>query len=399
VSVIKPNETAKHWKASKREAALQVYLSAAEGDAAELATAKLAGFPVVLTILPADEWIDTEDIARAPAAIVEVDSDSATSIKRFENLAKSAETVLFAASHEPPLTLVRSLLRTGARDVIPLPLTKSDVEAALAALDVSALKSAEAAAPVHAKLVTFVKSVGGVGATALLTQLAIRFAESEAKRGREVCLIDLDVQFGDAAFQLGLQPKFSLVDLFEAGTRLDGHLLRATTIKHSSGLNVIAAPADMLPLEGIAGDHLLEIVETATREFGTVFVDLPTNWTNWSLSLVARSELVILVTELTVAGLNRARRQLDLFKSQDLDVEVRIVVNRYDRIMARTVSLADAKRVLDRDIAYTVENDFPLMRSAIDRGLPIHEIKRRSPLARDLDTLDSGIAAALKLDR
>ncbi len=53
-----------------------------------------------------------------------------------------------------------------------------------------------------------------------------------------------------------------------------------------------------------------EIVDLATREFGTVFVDLPTNWTNWSLSLVARSDLVLLVTELTVAGLNRARRQL-----------------------------------------------------------------------------------------
>ena len=35
------------------------------------------------------------------------------------------------------------------------------------------------------------------------------------------------------------------------------------------------------------------------REFGTVFVDLPTNWTNWSLSLLARSDLVLLVTEMT----------------------------------------------------------------------------------------------------
>jgi pilus assembly protein CpaE len=108
---------------------------------------------------------------------------------------------------------------------------------------------------------------------------------------------------------------------------------------------------------------------------------------------------VILVTELTVAGLNRARRQLDLLKSQHLDVEVRIVVNRFDKTMARTVSLADAKRVLNHDIAYTVSNDFPLMRAAIDRGIPIHEIKRKSPLARDLDLLDAGIAAALDLGR
>ena len=151
-----------------------------------------------------------------------------------------------------------------------------------------------------------IKSVGGVGATALLSQLAIRFAQHEAAHGREACLIDLDVQFGDVAFQLGLQPKLSLADLLEAGARLDGDLLRATTTDHPSGVKVIAAPSEMMPLEGIPNEQLLQIVELAAREFGTVFVDLPTNWTNWSLSLVARSDLVLLVTELTVAGLNRA---------------------------------------------------------------------------------------------
>ena len=70
----------------------------------------------------------------------------------------------------------------------------------------------------------------------------------------------------------------------------------------------------MMPLEGLSNEHLMQIVELATREFGTVFVDLPTNWTNWSLSLVARSDLVLLVTELTVAGLNRAKRQLNLLE-------------------------------------------------------------------------------------
>jgi pilus assembly protein CpaE len=54
---------------------------------------------------------------------------------------------------------------------------------------------------------------------------------------------------------------------------------------------------------------------------------------------------------------------------------------------------------LGRDIAFTVANDFPLMRAAIDRGVPINDVKRKSPVARDLDILDAGIAAALKLER
>jgi pilus assembly protein CpaE len=74
-------------------------------------------------------------------------------------------------------------------------------------------------------------------------------------------------------------------------------------------------------------------------------------------------------------------------------------VNRYDKAAARTISLADAKKALGRDVNYTVFNDFPVMRAAIDRGVPISEIKRKTALGKDLDMLDSGIVAALGLER
>jgi pilus assembly protein CpaE len=400
VSVITPNETAQNWKPSKREQAVHLYLSGAEGDAAELATARVMGCPVSLNILPTTDWISPDELSNASAAVIQVDADSAASIKRFQKLAASVDTPLIAACYEPPLALVRSLIRSGAHDVVPLPLSFEDVETSLAPLTEQASKRSEAAAATTAKLISVIKSDGGVGATALLTQLAIRFVANEVARGREACLIDLDVQFGDVAFQLGLSPKFSLTDLLDAGTRLDGDLLRATTIEHASGLKVIAAPGEMMPLEGVSSDHVLSVVDLATREFGTVFVDLPTNWTNWSLSIVARSDLVILVTELTVAGLNRARRQLNLLRSQDLgNVEIRVVVNRYEKSLARTISLADAAKALGREVNYTVANDFPLVRGAIDRGIPIDEIKRKSAVGKDLDVLDAGLAAALRLER
>ena len=400
MSVINPNETAMSWKAGKREHAVQLYLSSAEGDAGALVAARSAGFPLGLNIVSPTDWINPEELSEAAAAVIQVDAGTAASVKRFQKLALATTTPLIAAAYEPPLALVRSLIRAGAHDVIPLPLAADDLEASLAPVRDELAKRQTAAVSANAKLVSVVKSVGGVGATSMLGQLAIRYAAREAAKHREVCLIDFDVQFGDVAFQLGLQPKLSLADLLEAGARLDGELLRATTTDHSSGLKIIAAPRTMMPLEGMPSDHLLQIVDLATREFGTVFLDLPTNWTNWSLSMVARSDLVLLVTDLTVAGVNRARRQLDLLDSQDLGaLDLRVIVNRYDKGMAKTVRPADIREALGRDIAYTISNDFPLMRSAIDRGIPIDEIRRKTALAKDLDTLDAGIAAALGLER
>jgi pilus assembly protein CpaE len=400
MSIINPNETALSWKANKRERGVHLYLSSAGGDAGALVAARVAGFPLSLNIIGTNDWIDPQELLGASAAVVQVDADSQVSVQRFQKLAKVVDTPLIAAAFEPPLALVRSLIRAGAHDVIPLPLVAEELEASLAPIRDELDKREAAVATSHAKLVSIIKSVGGVGATSLLTQLAIRFAEREAACGREACLIDLDVQFGDVAFQLGLRPKLSLAELIEAGARLDGDLLRSTTIQHSSGLKVIAAPPDMMPLEGMPSEHLLQIVEVATREFGTVFVDLPSNWTNWSLSLVARSDLVLLVTEQTVAGINRARRQLDLLQSQELgDLEVRVVMNRFDKTMARTVRPSDVREALGRDVAYTVSNDFGLMRAAIDRGVPIDEIKRKTAVAKDLDSMDAGVAAALGLER
>ncbi len=387
MSVITPHETAHNWKADKRERAVLFYLSGAEGDAAELATARVAGLPVNLSILPTSDWINPEELAGAAAAVVQVDADSAASIKRFQKLAAVTETPLIAASYEPPLALVRSLIRSGAHDVVPLPLSFEDVATSLAPLT-EQLRQQAKAATANGKVVSIIKSDGGVGATALLTQLAIRFAQQEVAQHREACLIDLDLQFGDVAFQLGMQPKLSVADLLDAGTRLDGDLLRATTSDHASGLKVISAPADMMPLEGISNEHVLRIVELATREFGTVFIDLPTNWTNWSLSLIARSDLVILVTELTVAGLHRARRQLNLIQSQDLGpLDVRVVVNRFEKSLARTISLADASNALGREVGFTVANDFALMRMAIDRGVPLDEVKAGNNIQQALSKL------------
>jgi pilus assembly protein CpaE len=400
MSVINPNETGKSWRTHRRDATVQLYLTGAHGDAAELVGARIAGFPLALSLLAESDWIDPEDLALAAAAVIQVDRDSPASVRRFQKLALATKTPLIAAAYEPPLAFVRSLVRAGAHDVVPLPLDVEDLEASLAPIRDELAAHGPSITGAIGKQVSVIKSVGGVGATALLCQLAIQFAEKEAKAGREACLLDLDIQFGDAAFQLGLRPKLSLGDLLDAGSRLDGDLLRATTTLHPSGLHVISSPPEMMPLEGLSSEHLIEIVDLAAREFGTVFVELPTNWTNWSLSLLARSDLVLLVTELSVTSLHRARRQLDLIAAQDLSgLDVRIVVNRFEKGLFKAIKPADVRQALGRDVTYTIANDYAVMCAAAEQGVPLSTIKRRSAVGKDIELLDAGVAATLRLDR
>jgi pilus assembly protein CpaE len=218
--------------------------------------------------------------------------------------------------------------------------------------------------------------------------------------GREACLIDLDVQFGDIAFQLGLAPKFSLNDAIAAGSRLDRELLRSMATSHPSGLSVISAPLEMLPLEGFNNDQVLAVVERAQRAFGTVFVDLPANWTHWSLSLAARSDLIFLVTDLSVSGLRQARRQLDLLEEQELgNVPLEIILNRYEKSLFGSVKPADAAKALGREARFTIANDPDTVNGAIERGVSVDEVKRKSPFGKDLDRLDKALVDILGLER
>jgi pilus assembly protein CpaE len=57
------------------------------------------------------------------------------------------------------------------------------------------------------------------------------------------------------------------------------------------------------------------------------------------------------------------------------------------------------REALGHDIAYTIANEPSVIRAAVDQGVPINEIKRRSAIGKDVDLLDAGIAAALGLDR
>ncbi len=396
MTALSPPDSGKRWIHQGPLPTARLFLGDGAIAAVALACTKVGGFEIGLDPIAPDALIDPARLSGAEVAVVEVVPSRPESIARFEALAKVARIPLVAAAYEPQMALVRALVRAGAHDVIPLPLDVADLETSLAPLR-ERVASIHAANPVkRGKVVSVIKSVGGVGATMLATQLAVRVAARRSAVGRDVALLDLDIQFGDAAFQLGLQPALSLSDLLEAGSRLDGDLLRATTTPHSSGLKVIAAPPAMLPLDAMTSEQVIDIIDHASREYEIMFVDLPSNWSNWSLSLIARSDIVLLVTELNLSSLNRARRQLEMLASQDLGaLDVRVVVNRYERKLFKTIGSGDVREALGRDIAFTIANDHALVRAAIDRGVPVEEIKRKTALAKDLDTLGEGMMTSL----
>jgi pilus assembly protein CpaE len=379
------NFASEEWVLDLKSRSVLLVLSEAEMTNAQIDSVNMPQ-QMLLSTLAADAEIPANQIAQASLLVLEIKPNLPRSLERFEAVRHlHPDLPVIAAIRDADLPLVRTLLKKGVRDVVGLPLSHAELAAIVneicEQLDVRAAKDVQ-----QGQLVSVLKSIGGVGATTVATHLASELAARNTGRG--VCLIDLDLQFGNAAAYLGLSGQLSIADLIAAGSRIDGELLKSVASKSDNGLNVIAAPLDIVPIESVNADQIMRIIEVARTEYDHVILDLPTNWTNWTLSLVAASEAIFLVAELSVASLRQTKRQLQLLDSQNISgAHINVVANRVEKRLFRTIDLESAAQALGHPVELSIHNDYPLVRAAHDQGVLIRAIRAKSKIAGDIENL------------
>lgn len=325
----------------------------------------------------------------ASILVIEVDPADRGSMRRVGDIREAYPHLpVVAAIRDASLSLVRTLVREGISDVVALPFELNE----LLQISLDAAAKADAGAgggrdAALAPLVAVARSLGGCGATSVLTHLAADLAEHD-HTGRGVVIVDLDLQFGSVADYLGVKPRGSLADLLGADERLDEDIIRSVATEAGGGVSVIAAPDLILPLESVDTDTLLHLIRLLRRQYGCVLLDLPANWTNWALSTALAADSIILVVELTIASLRQAKRRLELFRSVGIDERaVEIVVNRVEKRLFRSIDLADVAETLGRPVLGSVALEAPLVSTAQNQGSLVSQMHRKSKFAKDIESL------------
>src|SRR5204862_7933822 len=107
------------------------------------------------------------------------------------------------------------------------------------------------------RLVTIFSAKGGCGKTTIATNLAVALAD----RGRrEVCLVDLDLAFGDVAIALQLFPAHTIADAVPLADNLDGAAVSALLTPHSPGLTTLVAPVEPGTADIVTGAAVGEVL-------------------------------------------------------------------------------------------------------------------------------------------
>jgi pilus assembly protein CpaE len=328
---------------------------------------------------------DKVDFKNAGIVIIDIDDARESEVVALQRL-------MLRAGHWPPVIAVsrgfdaavaRVLVQSRIADFLVKPVPPVELVRACASLTKREVGDARADAQIY----TLLPSAGGVGVTTLAIQTAMLLLNSRGSRMRpSTCLVDLDFQHGAVADYLDLEPRLDLGEIEPRPERLDRQLLEVMLSHHSSGLAVVAAPhrpAEMRSFDPTVVTRLLDLVSS---NFDYVIFDMPRTWFSWTDSVLLGSNQIYIVSEATVPGLRHAKQLVAAIKSRlDEAPKPQVIVNRFNqKLFSSGLTRNDLEQVLGESFAAAIPNDYALVREAIDRGVPLEEVKPGNKITQQM---------------
>jgi len=357
-----------------------VVLSADQGFLGELNAAFGADAQMALTPVPGSlsEIEPRLDLAQANVAVIDLDAAQPSEMQALERL-------VARVGPRPPMVVItqafdagvaRALVQMRVADflvkpVAPVELVRTCAQVAQAPVTTGATETTEA------KIYTFLPAVGGAGVTTLALQSAMLLLNSGPGGRSSTCLVDLDFQHGACADYLDLEPRLNLNEIEPRPERLDRQLMEVMLSHHPSGLAVIAAPNRPAEMRSFDPDVVTRLLDMVSTQFDYVVFDMPRTWFSWTDSVLLGSDELFIVSEMTVPGLRHAKQLVEAVRERLGDgPKPKVIVNRFEQQMFSTgLRKNDIERVLGDSFAACIPNHYAIVREAIDRGVPLEDVK------------------------
>lgn len=326
-----------------------------------------------------------ERLNRANMLLVDLDIEDPEELVPLRQIIaeRQGQLSVIATAREVSAQGVRELVRQGIDDFVPQPL---DQHSLLDAIDVAKRKIRQnrGGGPSGGQVITVARAKGGMGATTLATNMALSLVEPIGKEEpKRVCLLDLDLQFGDVALYLDLDPRSDLLEIVQKPGRLDTALLLSAMTEHASGLEVLQAPVEPMPLEALRTETMGRLIDLAQQEFDYVVIDLPLALATWHEMVLDMTDKLYLVTQLNVPAIRQTKRLIDILKDEGLySLPVSIVLNRYVKRFNEHSRIRQCSKALDHSIDHYLPDDERTVLEAINRGVPLSEVRHRARICR-----------------
>jgi pilus assembly protein CpaE len=313
------------------------------------------------TSLPADELAAIREHTRAPLLLVASSGSSG---------------------------LLQQALEADVNDVLLLPQLVENVVFSVRKATHTTRRHHEAGPGRRGKVVTVFSPKGGTGKTVTATNLAAACAKFE---GRKTLLLDLDLQFGDAAIMLGVEPDKTIYDLVVAPGELDTEKLLGYTTRHACGLEVLPAPLRPEDAELVTEAKLARLLEVARESYDLIVVDTSPFFHGPMLATLDRTDELLLVCGLEVPTIKNVRLSLQTLELLSFPPNrIRVVLNRANSNVG--LKRSEVEAALEAKVAFEMPSDRAVPVS-VNRGQPAVISEPGSDFARAIKEMAATIVA------
>lgn len=294
--------------------------------------------------------------------------------------AGSVPAIVLALGPKPRASM-SDIVRTGAVELVEYPTSKRQLSTALQRVFDLADRTPEIGTVVpvtthsvaiersqFAEVFTVASSSGGCGKTFYATNLACYLA---AQTGQRVCLVDLDLQFGEVSTALHLRPRFTISDLLAREPvdedDLDEHI-EEYLLEHDLGFSVLAAPFSPAEADMIAPKDVYKVMGALRKHFDYLVVDTPAQLSEVVLAAFDHSTKVLCMVTLDLPSIRNMRVFLSTLEKLRINSDsIGVVLNKVEDDVG--IKIQDVQDVLDNKIVSILPYSREVSRS-INKGQP-----------------------------
>ena len=274
-------------------------------------------------------------------------------------------------------TLLKAL-RLGVQECFVSTISREDFQKAIKRLlrTKNALQLGE-----KTQVIALLGCKGGAG----VTFIAVNLAQALADHGQEsVLLVDLDLRAGNVSSFLDIQARYTILDVIENFDRLDPQYLQDIIYHNESGLDVLPGPTRLEDSELVQAHHVDKILSYIRSQnlYRWILLDLGDVLDELTLKALELSDLVLLITVLTIPGLKDAKKILEMFQLLEFPEEkIQLVVNCYRKEC--DIKEAEAKKFLGQKFFSVLRYDHDSVVRSINEGQPLVKTQPRHRLSLD----------------
>lgn len=283
--------------------------------------------------------------------------------------------------------LVNKAAQYGFRRVLPLdtqPAELEDIISKIYSLELERNMDKNASKRVRSKVISVFSGKGGTGKTTV----AINLAAALSKAGKRVFLIDADLQFGDVALAMDIEPKDTIVELVQDRNGVTIENINSFSIVHNTGVTVLCGPDSPEFAEYITGEDIERIIDIARPYFEYIIVDLPPSFNDYSIAALENSNDILMVYNNDILSLRNAKACITILEKLHLKDKVEIVINKN---LQGLISVRDFEKMFNMSVIASVPHDVKAATACINKGLPIFVAHSKSLISKEIGNLANKI--------